>query len=185
MPPEFMTPQIHKVSMTRPGEEAWKAHTTPFDRVRSVVQTVSEPRSTEYIAEEAAVSVEVAADHLDSLVECSVVLEHDEGDQPVYSPDPLYTRFQTIRYLLNSHTREELIEIREELQAQIDEWRDEYDVDSPDALRKQATTSSSVVDSTEACQIARDWELAEYRRGIVAHLSSYYTTYTCGDRSHE
>lgn len=66
--------------MTWFGEEDWKAHTTSFDRVRGVVQAVSEPLSTEWIAEKAAVSVEAIKNHLDSLVECSVVLEHNAGD---------------------------------------------------------------------------------------------------------
>lgn len=100
-----------------------------------------------YIAEETAVPVEIARDHLDSLVECSVVLKDAAGDQPVYSPDSLYTRFQTLRSLLDAHDRDELIEIRDELQTQIDTWRDEYGVDSPDVLRAHGDAADSPQDT--------------------------------------
>lgn len=130
--------------MVRPGQKAWTEHTTPFDRVRTVVLTVPEPRSVEYISEEAAVSVETARNHLESLVELAVVLEHDGGDQPAYSPDPLYTRFQTIRSLLDAYDRDGLIEIRDDLQTQINAWQNEYGVDSPEALRSHG----DVVDSS-------------------------------------
>lgn len=135
------------LSMAGGGEETWKEHTSLLDRVRSVVLCLSEPRSAEYIANEAAVSIETAETHLDSLVELAVVLEHNVGDQPMYSPDPLYTRFQTIRYLLDAHDRDGLIETHDELQAQIDAWRDEYGVDSPEVLRGHGDAADSPQDT--------------------------------------
>lgn len=133
--------------MSRPGERAWKENTTALDRVRSVVLAVSEPRPAEYIAEEAAVSVETARNHLESLVELAVVLEHNTDNQSLYSPDPLYTQFQTLHTLVDAHDRDGLIELRDELQAQIDAWRDEYGVDSPDTLRDRDDTLESSRDT--------------------------------------
>lgn len=160
--------------MARPGAEAWKSHTSSFDRVRAIVLAVSEPRSAEYIAEEAAVSVETTRDHLDSLVECSVVLEHDEGDQRVYSPDPLYTRFQTIRTLLDDHDRGELIEIRDELQAQIDAWGNEYGVDSLDELEESAMLLESPDSTRDIQRTISEWKLAEYRLNIIIDTIQSY-----------
>lgn len=153
--------------MARPGEEAWKENSTPFERVRSVVLAVSEPRSADYVANEAAVSEETATSHLDSLVDLTVVLEHDVGDQTKYGPDPLYTRFQTIRDLLDAHDRDGLTEIRDELRDQIETWRSEYSVDSPDALRDRAAERESSPASEEPHQVTHEWELVEHRLSLI------------------
>lgn len=167
--------------MVRPGETAWTEHTTPFDRVRAVILAVPKPRSVEYIAEEAAVSVETARNHLESLVELAVALEHDGGDQPVYVPDLVYTRFQTLRSLLDAHDRDGLIEIRDELQTQIDTWQDEYGVDSPDMLRDHATTSESPQDTGKLHETADELELVEHRLSIVTDVIARYDTHTTMD----
>ena len=76
----------------------------------------------EYIAQEAVVSIKTTRNRLDNLVDLAVVIEYNAGDQPVYAPDPLYIRFQTIHSLIDAHERDGLINIRDELQAQIDAW---------------------------------------------------------------
>lgn len=167
--------------MAPPGERAWKENTTALDRVRSVVLAVSKPRPAEYIAEEAAVSIEITRDHLDSLVELAVVLEHNADNQSRYSPDPLYTRFQSIRTLLDAHDRDGLIELRDELETQIDGWRDEYGVDSPDTLRNHADTPESSRDTGDLHGTAHEWELVEYRLSIVTDVIGRYDTYTIRD----
>jgi hypothetical protein len=165
------------LSMAEVGEETWKAHTTPFDRVQSVVLSVNEPRSVEWIAEEAAVSVGTTETHLESLVEIAVVLEHNAGDQPLYSPDPLYTQFQTIRSLLNVHDRDGLIEIRNELQTRIDAWQNEYGVDSPEALRSHGDAADSPQDTDHPHGTVNEWELVEHRLNLVNAAITRYDTY--------
>jgi hypothetical protein len=46
-----------------PGVKAWKEHTSAFDRVRSVIETASQPRSASAIAEEALVAENTARTH--------------------------------------------------------------------------------------------------------------------------
>lgn len=111
--------------------------------------------------------VETTRNHLDSLVEIAVVLEHDTGDQHFYSPDPLHTRFKTIRTLLDAHDRGELIEIRDELQAQIDAWRDECGVESPEALRGHGDAGDPPRDTDHLHGTVNEWELVEHRLSIV------------------
>lgn len=163
------------------GVESWKEHTTPFERVRDVSLTVSEPRSAAHIAEEAAVSMETARRHLDSLVELTVVLKHDDADEPVYGPDPLYTRLQTARELLDAHDHPGLIELRDNLQAQIETWRDEHDVASPDALRECAAETDSVAETQDIRQTASEWELVEYRLDIATDVINDYAAYRHGE----
>lgn len=73
-----------------PGMEAWQKHSTPFDRVRSVSQSISIPRSASWIAAEAGVSESTACVHLNRLVEMTVLLEFDGEGTATYAPDPIY-----------------------------------------------------------------------------------------------
>ena len=67
-----------------PGVEAWKEHTTAFDRVQSVATTVSKPRPASYIAEEAHVAENTARGHLDRLVDLNVLLKSEREDGTLY-----------------------------------------------------------------------------------------------------
>ena len=69
--------------------ESWKEHASAFDRVKSVVMTLSESQSAPWIAEQAAVSANTARDHLRRLVDLSVVTETDDAGTSHYYPDPL------------------------------------------------------------------------------------------------
>ena len=166
-------------AMLESGVEAWKEHADPFERIQAVILGISEPQSATSIADEAAVSVDTARRYLDSLVELTVVREHKVGNQTKYEPDPLYTRLQTVRDLLDSHDRGSLINLRDELQAHIETWRGEYDADSPDALRERAAADGvSAQQASELTQAASDWELARYRLSLVQDAIKNYDTWT-------
>lgn len=159
------------------GVESWKKHTTAFDRVQSVASTVSQPRPASYIADEAAVAENTARDHLERLVDLNVLLQSDKDGVTLYSPDPLHTRMQTLRDLLEQHDRDSLIKLKSDLQSQIEGWQSEYDVDSPDELRTRAAKTETSAQTREIRQIASDWGLVEYRLSIVEDAIENYETY--------
>lgn len=161
-----------------PGIEAWKARTSAFDRVRSVAETVSRPRTVSYIADEAAVAENTARDHLDRLVDMNVLLKSDGEGTTTYSPDPLHTRAQTLRELLDEYDHDGLIRLKAELQDRIQEWRDEYDVDSPDELRTLAAATDNSATTRDVRTTASDWELVAYRLEIVEDAIRNYATYS-------
>lgn len=161
-----------------PGVEAWKEHTTAFDRVQSVATTVSQPRSASYIADEAHVAENTARDHLERLVNLNVLLKTERDDGTLYAPDPLHTRIQTLRDLLEEHDRTGLIELKAELQSQIEEWKADYGVDSPSALRAQAAETETAAQTRDLKKTASDWELAQYRLSILNDAIENYGTYT-------
>lgn len=160
------------------GVEAWKEHTTAFDRVQSVATTVSQPRSASDIADEAHVAENTARDHLERLVNLNVLLKTERDDGAFYSPDPLHTRIQTLRDLLEEHDRNGLIELKIELQSQIEEWEDDYRVDSPSDLRARATETDTASQTREIKRTASEWELARYRLSILEDAIENYATYT-------
>ncbi|WP_119820057.1 DUF7342 family protein [Halalkaliarchaeum desulfuricum] len=166
------------MSDSSPGVAAWKEETSAFDRVQSVASTVARPRPASYIAEQAHVAENTARDHLERLVDLNILLKSDEKGTTHYSPDPLHTRIQTLRDLLDQHDRNGLIQLKADLQEQIEEWRDEYGVDSPAALRDRAAETDTAADTRDIKQTARDWELVEYRLSIVEDAIENYTTYT-------
>jgi len=65
-----------------PGVEEWKKQTSAFDRVQSISNTLSQPRSASYIADEAHVAENTARTHLERLVSLNVLLESDQKEPP-------------------------------------------------------------------------------------------------------
>jgi hypothetical protein len=161
-----------------PGVQAWKEHTTAFDRVQSVATTVSQPRPAAYIANEAHVAENTARDHLERLVNLNVLLKTERDDGALYSPDPLHTRIQTLRDLLEEHDRTELIELKAKLQSQIESWKADYGVESPDELRTRAAETDTASQTREFRKTASDWELSLYRLSILEDAIKNYATYT-------
>lgn len=99
------------------GEAEWVEQTTAYRRVRSIASTVSQPRSVQYIASEARVSEVTAREYLDRLADLGVLLKSEKEGTPVYSEDPLYTRMQGVRELLDEYDRDDLIELQAEIEA--------------------------------------------------------------------
>jgi len=160
-----------------PGVEAWMEQTSAFDRVRSVAGTVRQPRPVSWIADEAAVAENTARDHLERLVELNVILERDRQGTAMYAPDPLHTRMQTLRELLEGHDRDELIQRKAELQEQVETWRDEYAAESPAELRERAATTDEASETRDIRTTASDWELVLYRLSIVEDAIENYAEY--------
>ncbi len=159
------------------GVDAWKAHTSAFDRVQAVASTVSQPRSASYIASEAFVAENTARNHLERLVTLHVLVKTEQDGGARYAPDPLHTRLQTIRELLAEYDRDGLIQLKAELQTQIEEWQSEYDVSSPAELRTLAAETTTETETRAIRRTANDWDLLKYRLDIVEESIERYETY--------
>ena len=96
----------------------WKDDLSPRERVRQIVETVTDPVSANWVAEQADVGWQTAKDELDQLAERGDLRRVDQGDDVRYVPD--FTRLYTerIRELALSFSREEL---REEIVQDIDQ----------------------------------------------------------------
>lgn len=159
------------------GVEAWKEHTTAFDRVRSIAQTLDRPRPAKYIANEAAVSETTTNNHLKRLVEMSIVRTIASEAGSLYEPDPLYARFRTLRRLIDEHDHQELLERKADLQREIEEFEPRYGVDSPTELRERAAELETAAETMELTKDASDWELARYHLSIVNDAINNYSEY--------
>jgi len=160
------------------GVDGWKATESAFDRVRSVAVTLTQPQSADWIAEQAHVAGNTARGHLQRLVEMNVLEEVSDEGATRYRPDPLYTRMRTLRDILEGRDQDDLVELRADLQEQVETWRNEYGADSPDALREQAATSETADRTRELRQTANDWEIVRYRQGLVEEAIERYAEYS-------
>lgn len=166
-----------------PGVDTWKEHASAFDRVRSIASTLSQPRPASHIADEAHVAENTAREHLERLVEMNVLLKSDRKGAKIYSPDPLHTRMQTLRDLLETHDHDGLIELKAEMQEEIDALQVEYGAESPDELREHAAETDDAAETREIRQTANDWDLLLYRLNIVEDAVENYATYSRDDRA--
>ena len=160
------------------GLEAWQEHTSAFDRVQAVAETIKSPQSAAEIAATAGVAENTARNHLERLVEMNVLLQEEKNRTAVYYPDPLHTRAQTLRELVDTHDQGALLELKSELQATIERWQSTYAVDSPDALRATAAETETVEETQTIRHTANDWELIQYRLSIVDEAIRHYAAFS-------
>lgn len=160
-----------------PGVERWTEHQSAFDRVRSVAVTLSEPRSADWIADHAHVAGNTARDHLQRLVEMNVLQTVPGDGATLYSPDPLYTRMQALRDLLDGRDRDELLRLRGNLQEQVETWQAEFGADSPEALRDAAAHADTAEETHEMRRTANDWDIVAYRLRLVEDAIENYADY--------
>ena len=161
------------------GTERWVEETSAFDRVRSVAFALQQPRTAGQIAESAHVSEKTARDHLRRLVEMDVMLEETGEGPTTYYPDPAYMRYREVRTLAREHDRDELTDIVATLKRDIEEWRDEFDVETPDELRASVVDADVSEEAVyERQQIAEDWEYTEHRLGLIKDALAEYDRLT-------
>lgn len=150
----------------------WIEQTSAFDRVQSVATAVSEPRPASYIAEEAHVAENTARKHLERLVNLTVLIRDERNGETVYSPDPLHTRIQIIRELLQENDCDDLNQLKSELQSEIETWKTKHNVNSPSELRALASETETAAETAEIRKTANDWELIQFRLSVVEEAIS-------------
>jgi len=156
----------------------WKEATTGFDRVRSVASSLEEPRTAGWIAGEAHVSEPTARNHLERLVDLGVLVTNESTRGKTYYPDPIYTRLMAIQELVAENSEAELTQQATAIQADIESWKAEYDVESPRPLRASVTGDISVEDAQQRLHTAEDWESAQYQLSLLRDAIDHYETYT-------
>lgn len=161
------------------GDEAWRAHTSGFDRVQSVALALSEPRSAAWIADEALVAENTARRHLQRLADLNVLTAATDGSATTYYPDPVYVRTRELRALVDEHDQDGLAALAAELKTDVEGWQREYDASDPDELRRQvAEADVSAAAARERRRVASDWEHARYRLSLLQDALARYGEFT-------
>lgn len=163
--------------MTDRGLESWTEGLSARERVREIATTLTQPRSVEWVREEAQISSwQTAKDELEMLVEFGQVhaIEGDDGNTK-YAPNYQLRYFNELTELINEHTRDELREEIATVQDRIEEWKAEFDVETRDELESTLTDESlSSDDIRTRSAILRRWEGYEDNKRLLKHALELY-----------
>lgn len=146
------------------------------ERIRSVAETLREPRSVNWISDQADAAWSTTNDELQALVDTGALRRVAAGDTTLYQPD--YTRllFDEIRRLIEENTREEL---RTELAAITDEieaWQETYDVETWEDLEQSlADGDLSSAGLRERRDVIAYWRENEEDRRLLKHALELYS----------
>ena len=163
--------------MTEHGIKSWPDGLSARERVREIATTLTQPRSVEWVREEAQISSwQTAKDEMEMLVEFGQVhaIEGDDGNIK-YAPNYQLRYFNEITELINEHTRADLREEIATIQKQIDEWKDDFDVESRKDLESTLTDDDlSSKDVRERNTVLRQWERYEDNKRLLKHALELY-----------
>lgn len=163
--------------MTDRGFGSWTDDLSARERVREIATTLTEPRSVEWVREQAQVSSwQTAKDELEMLVEFGQVhaVEGDDGN-PKYAPNYQLRYFNEVTELINDHTRAELREEIAVIQGEIDEWKREFSVESRNEL--ESTLTDDELDGKairNRNRVLRQWERYEDNKRLLKHALELY-----------
>jgi DNA-binding MarR family transcriptional regulator len=162
-------------------EEEWIEETTTFERVYEVISRVYDPTSAGRIADRARVSPTTARKHLRTLEGAGQVTTSQDGQTTHYRRSETAIVTEYSKSLLAEWTPEEIASGIADMKAQIQAWREEYDVDSPEEFARELDIDDADSDNgallTEWQTTRRNLALAEATLTIgkairTGHLTS-------------
>lgn len=136
-------------------EEEWIEETTPFERVYEIIRTTYNPASAGEIADRARVSATTARKHLRTLESAGEVTTSQDGQTTCYRRSETAIVTEHAQSLLAELSPEEIASGIADMKAQIQEWREEYGVDSPEELARERDVDD--VDSDYGA-LLREWQ---------------------------
>ena len=135
--------------------EEWIEETTPFDRVYESIRTTYDPTSASEIADRARVSPTTARKHLRTLVDAGEVTTSQDGQTMLYRRSETGIVTEHAQSLLAERTPEEIASGIAEMKTQIQEWRDEHGVDSPEELARELSIEDA---DSDHGTLLREWQ---------------------------
>ena len=161
---------------SRDGVQSWTESMSARDRIRAVAETLREPRSVNWISEQADTAWSTTNEELQDLVDQGQLRLVEAGETTRYQPD--YTRllFEEIRTLIEENTREEL---RNELVAiteEIEAWQATYDVETWEELEQSlADGDLASAELRERRDVITRWEENLEDRQLIKHALALYS----------
>lgn len=151
--------------------ESWTDTMTARERVETIATTLSEPRTANWIANQADVKWDTAKKHLDDLAESGVLLVTEDD---TYTPDPTRAYFDHLRELILTNDRAELRGELEAIADRIDDWKTTYGVGSPADLEATLADDLSADEIRDRRQALRRWENSLYSRDTIRTALQLY-----------
>ena len=121
----------------------WVAETTPFERVYESIRRVYDPVSATQIADRARVSPTTARKHLRTLVNTGAVTTSQDGQTTQYRRSETAIVTDHAQSLLSEQTPEEIAAGIADMKRQIQAWREEHGVDSPEEFARELSVEDA------------------------------------------
>ncbi|RNJ22068.1 winged helix-turn-helix domain-containing protein [Halosegnis longus] len=141
----------------------WKSETTTDERIRTVIDRTTTPKSASDIAETALVSETKARTTLNKLANEGIVKTQQTDSGKLYTRDPEWHLLKQIRRLASSET---LVDQIQRVKQEIAEYKDKYDATDPEEL----LVSDKELDQNDLSDISH-WRTAERE---LSHLRAAY-----------
>ena len=141
----------------------WKDQSTADERIRTVINRTTTPKSASDISDTALVSETKARTTLNKLAEEGIVRSHQTDFGKLYSRDPEWHLLKQIRKLASSET---LVNQIQRIKQELTEYRSKYNANGPEEL----LISDKELDQTELDDISH-WRTAERE---LSHLRAAY-----------
>lgn len=122
------------VDINERAREAWVEETTARDRIRAVLEETTEYATVAEIADRALTSEPTTRKYLGELVEDDIGLTTQDGRTTRYKRNEGREIDGRIDELRQTTSRDELVDGIREMKAQLQEYRDTYEVEGPEEL---------------------------------------------------
>jgi len=161
---------------SRDKVHSWAESMSARDRIRAVAETFREPRSVNWISEQADTAWSTTNEEVQTLVKQGQLRRIEAGETTRYQPD--YTRllFEEIRTLIAENTREEL---RNELAAiteEIEKWQETYEIETWEELEQSLADGDLTSDELrERRDVITFWRENEEDRRLIKHALELYS----------
>ena len=156
----------------KPEFDAWEEPSSIVsgDRTRDdfldVALQIREPATVSEVAERAERGEDSAREYMRFFAELGVVERVTERPER-YRADRDYLRWRQIRRVKEEHEPEEIAELLSEVTDRIEEYRDEFGVDSPEEVSVSEYAEEHDESIEEVWQKVADWKTDMERRRIL------------------
>lgn len=141
----------------------WKAETTPYERVRAVIATTTEPVSADDVASDARTSAKTARKHLNALAnEGFVATTTGDHGATVYRRSAESLVVEQASDILDRVSTDELVDQITDMRDRLRKLRQEFGVDSVEELTVAQTNRTLTEGTPEGSDIdaqrLREWQ---------------------------
>lgn len=144
-------------------EEVLKEGSTR-ERLLDVVVQLRDPETVSTIAQQANCDTETARDYLEWFAEMGMVREHP-GRPVRYERNESYFRWRRIERIRQEYSEEEIVTALAETVTAIEEFREQFDVKTPDAVSLRDLDRETGVEET--WEALSEWQTLERRADLL------------------
>ena len=165
-----------EVSRVPESSAEWDESTSARERIRAIAETLREPRSVNWISEQADAAWSTTDEELRTLVEQGQLRQVDTNETTRYQPDYARLLFDEIQTLIEENAREELRSELTEITEEIEEWQSTYNVETWEELEQSlADDSLASGELRDRQDVTALWRENEADRRLIKHALELYS----------